>query len=65
MTNLSMWTDEELLKRCRLKGDRPWQVLVETQNRITQNDRHPLMPPEFDFCRFLESYRDPYYKNML
>ena len=63
-TNLMDWTDEALLEQCMLSDGRPWRVLVEKQNRITQNDRNPLMP-DWDFCKFLTEYRKPEYKNML
>jgi hypothetical protein len=64
-TNLTDWTDEALLEVCMLSTGRPWNVLVEKQNRITQNDRNPLMGPDWDFCKFLTEYRKPEYKNML
>ena len=63
-TDLERWSDEALLAECALEDGEPWRVLVEKQNRITQNDRHPLMP-DWDFCRFLREYRKPEYKNML
>ena len=65
ITNSSEWSDEALLEDCTL-GDKndSWHVLVEKQNRITQNDRHPLMEG-WTFCQFLESFDKPEYKNML
>ena len=65
VVDVAAWSDEALLTTCKLTDGRPWQVLVEKQNRITSNDRHPLMPPGFDFCQFLAAYRDPGYKNQL
>ena len=59
-TDLERWSDEALLAECALEDGEPWRVLVEKQNRITQNDRHPLMP-DWDFCRFLREYRKPEY----
>ena len=50
--------------QCDLEDGRPWMVLVEKQNRITQNDRHPLMP-NWSFCKFLDEYGKPEYHNML
>jgi len=64
ISDLAQWTDEALLAECDLEDGRPWRVLVEKQNRITQNDRHPLMP-DWTFCKFLEEYSKPEYKNML
>ena len=64
-TDLSSWTNEALLKVCKLENGAPWRVLVEKQNRITQNDRHPLMPGDWDFCKFLTEYQKPEYDNML
>ena len=63
-TDLSAWSDDALLTDCKLEDGKPWQVLVEKQNRITQNDRHPLMAG-WTFCQFLQSYRTPEYMNML
>lgn len=62
-TSLESWSDDALLKDCNLTNGAPWHVLVEKQNRITQNDRHPLVP--LTFCQFLESYRKPEFHNML
>ena len=62
--NASEWSDEALLADCSLASGTPWYVLVEKQNRITQNDRHPLMP-DWDFCKFLSSYQTAEYQNML
>ena len=63
-TDLDRWTDESLRQQCKLEGGAPWHVLVEKQNRITQNDRNPLMHG-WEFCQFLDEYAKPEYKNML
>ncbi len=63
-TDLALWTDDALRQACELEGGQPWHVLVEKQNRITQNDRHPLMP-NWNFCQFLDEYVKPQYTNML
>ena len=45
-------------------GGRPWRALIEKNNRVVQNDRHPLMY-DWTFCDFLANYRSPEYRNML
>ena len=39
-------------------------ALIEKQNRITHNDRHPLMTG-WTFCDFLKRYNRPEHENML
>ena len=52
------WTDEMLQARCTKQDGSPWDVLVERQNRITHNDRLPLMKG-WDWCDFLHNYTKP------
>lgn len=67
LTNLEAWSDENLLAlrddgtgtpMCELKGGGSWRMTVEKNNRITHNDRWPLVD-NYDFCRFLREYRQP------
>jgi hypothetical protein len=58
------WDDSFLARRCALERGRPWRALIEKNNRIVQNDRHPLMLT-WTFCDFLRSYAEPEYENML
>jgi len=63
-TELSRWTDEALLEVCKHESGAPLRVIVEKQNRVTQNDRYPMIS-DWDFCKFLDEYRKPEYDNML
>lgn len=67
LTNLEAWSDENLLAlrdddtgapMCELKDGGPWHVTVEKNNRITHNDRWPLVAG-YDFCRYVREYREP------
>ena len=69
VTDLDRWSDEALLApretgagagypRCALQDGRKWYVTVEKNNRISHNDRLPLMDG-WDFCKFLHAYRQP------
>lgn len=60
----SPWTDQWLTARCTLTTGRPWRALIEKNNRVVQNDRHPLMY-EWNFCDFVRNYTKPEFKNML
>ena len=60
----SPWTDEWLTAHCTLATGRPWRALIEKNNRVVQNDRHPLMY-DWDFCDFVQNYTKPEFKNML
>ena len=64
VTDLDAWSDEALLRDCTLEDGKSWDILVERNNRIVQNDRHPLMP-NWSFCKFLQEYATPEYTNML
>lgn len=63
------WDDAFLRRHCALEGGLPWRVLVERNNRVVRNDRHPLMYDEannlWSFCDFLDRYGAPEYRNML
>ena len=65
IANLTAWTDEALLaedehgrRRCELADGDRWIVTVEKNNRITNNDRTPVLSG-WDFCTFLAEYRRP------
>lgn len=66
ITNQSSWTDAALLDKdgrpghakCERENGRPWYVTVEVNNRISHNDRWPLLP-DWDFCRFVREYQQP------
>lgn len=62
VTDLGTWSDASLLANCNMSDGRPWRVLVEKQNRITANNRHPVMDG-WTFCQFLTEYRKAEYKN--
>ena len=68
VVDLAGWTDEALLApvpggtrdalKCNLDNGWPWYVTVEQNNRISHNDRWPLVDG-WDFCKFLREYRKP------
>ena len=58
------WDDAFLKRHCRLDGGMAWRALIERNNRVVQNDRHPLMY-DWTFCTFIHNYTRPDYKNML
>ena len=59
-----VWDDEFLESHCQLENGLAWRALIEKNNRVVQNDRHPLMY-DWTFCDFIRSYKAPEYKNML
>jgi len=64
MKDGQMWDDSFLTEHCTKGDGRPWLALIERNNRITQNDRHPLMY-DWTFCDFIANYKRPEYHNML
>jgi len=64
MVGAQPWDDAFLTAHCKLATGRPWRALIEKNNRITQNDRHPLMY-DWTFCDFMSKYRTAEYQNML
>ena len=58
------WDDAFLQRHCRLESGMAWRALIEKNNRVVQNDRHPLMY-DWNFCTFIYNYTRPDYKNML
>ena len=65
ITKLDGWSDEALRApyqggspKCALENGRPFPVIVEKNNRVSHNDRHPL-EPGWNFCDFLAAYRAP------
>jgi len=63
-TPLSEWSHEAMLHRCNRKDGTPWSVTIERNNRVSHNDRWPLVSG-WNFCQYLEAYRKPENKNML
>lgn len=65
VTDLDGWSDEALMApfendhpKCALEDGRPWTVVVEQNNRISHNDRWPLIDG-WNFCQYLREYRKP------
>ena len=56
------WDDAFLLQHCTKEHGWPWRALIEKNNRVVQNDRHPLMY-DWTFCDFLRRYLRPEYTN--
>ena len=44
--------------RCTLKDGSPWRVIVEKNNRVSHNDRLPLLDG-WNFCQYLRTRRCP------
>ena len=58
------WDDAFLQRHCRLDDGLAWRALIEKNNRVVQNDRHPLMY-DWTFCDFAFNYSRSEFKNML
>ncbi len=58
------WDDEFLKKRCALADGSAWHAIVEKNNRVIRNDRHPLMDG-WTFCDYIYRYQLPEYNNLL
>jgi len=65
ITDLAGWSDEALRgslenghAKCARPDGKPWTVIVEQNNRISHNDRHPLVSG-WSFCHYLNEYRKP------
>lgn len=65
VTDLDGWSDESLLAplesghpKCALADGSPWRVVVESNNRISHNDREPILSG-WNFCQYLGEYRKP------
>ena len=52
------WSDAFLISHCELETGLPWRALIEKNNRVVQNDRHPLMY-DWTFCDFVLNYSKP------
>jgi len=60
----SAWDDDFMLANCNKVSGAAWRSLIEKNNRVVQNDRHPLMY-DWTFCDFIRNYKKPEYRNML